>query len=508
MGADRNPIALDGWRLTVADVDAVADGALVELDAAALERVAAGHRTLLEVIERGTPIYAVTRGTGQLWSRTSTPTEREQTARSGGRNRLLYGERFGVRTGRAVMLATINGMLGGRTGVRREYVEHVAAMLNAGITPVLSKDVGLLGIGDLGAMEQLTAGIAGEGRSIHDGVVLSTADAYQRVGLAPLTLRTPEASVVAGTNGVSLGLGALVLAEAEEVALLLDASAALALEGYAANLSMVRPEVAEGARLPGHRAVAERLRALLGRTRRDSDRTLQDALSFRCVPQVHGALADALTFAREGHELLLNGSLVNPMVISDGAGDVFSNGNFDITRVSLAFDMVRGALAEVARMSVERIQKQMWPAFSKLPTGLDPSEGFGRGLNELGRFAAQLAAEVRIRSAPTTGAMTVPLADAINDHMTGTPLGLLATREALDAVVRVIALELIVSAQAVELRKIVDLAPGTAATFAFVRDSVPFLRSRAEWGPDLDAFAGAVRTELPDRLRGVLGEQE
>src|ERR1700722_2033252 len=136
MATDRNPIALDGRRLTVADVDAVADGALVELDATALERVAAGHRTLLEVIERGTPIYAVTRGTGQFWSRTSTLAEREQTARSAGRNRLLYGERLGVRTGRAVMLATINGMLGGRTGVRPEYVEHVAAMLNAGITPV------------------------------------------------------------------------------------------------------------------------------------------------------------------------------------------------------------------------------------------------------------------------------------------------------------------------------------------------------------------------------------
>jgi histidine ammonia-lyase len=504
MGADA-AVALDGRSLTFEGVVALARRcARPVLDPAALERVVRGRRTVTRGIAENRAMYGITRGTGQLWSR---PVEAEQARRSthaAVRDRLRFGEDFPATVGRAVLAAMANALLSGRSGARPQLVEHMTAMLEHGIAPILPRDVGLLGIGDLGAMEQLAATIAGEGIAEYAGARMPSAMAHERAGIEPLPLEPPESTVLAGSNGISLGLGSLVLAEVTEVALLADVSAALALSGYAANLSVVRAEVSAACPLPGHVLVAGRIRRLLDVDGPpEATRTLQDPLSFRCAPQVHGALADAIEFASTGYRVLLNAGLVNPLVVSE-SDEVFSHGNFDLTRVSLAFDVIRIALAEVAHMAVERIQKQMWPSFGGLPTGLDPSQGTGRGMNELGRFAAQLAAEVRRRAQPTTGTMTVALADGINDHMTGTPLGIMATREACDALTRLLALELVVGAQAVELRGLDGLGAGMRTTHEFVRETIPFLTSRTGWAPDLDGFAARVTGDLLPRLAGIV----
>lgn len=508
VAARAETVSLDGQSLTPEIVAAVGRGEiLLRLEDEALAAVSRGREVMMRGMEEGWPIYAATRGTGQLRNRLVTVAEAQELARVSTRNRFIYGATFPAEVGRAVAAVTANTLLRGRAGVRAELVGHLVEMVNADLSPVLTEEVGLLGMGDLGAMEQLGAAVTGDGRVWWKGAILPASEGHRFAGLEPLQLEAPESNVLAGSSGVTLALGCLAIVELDEVALLLDATATLALEGYGANLSIVRPEVSAACPLPGHLAVGERLRGLLaGSALLDHSRArnLQDPLSFRAIPQVHGSLHDALGFLREGLTVLVNGALVNPIVLPE-TDEIFSNANFDMTRLSISFDLVRIVLARTSRMSVERIQKQMFPAFSDLPTGLEPHHGLGRGLNELGRFAAQLAAEVNRRAHPTSGDAVVALADGINDQMTGAPLGILATRETIDKLFRLLTLELVVSAQALELRGSRDVGLGSRVVFDYVRERVPFLEERSTFEADLESVRADLTAELLPRLMSVLG---
>lgn len=504
--AASNTIRLDGRSLTPEALGVIAHGnARLELTDAAMAAVADGRKLMARGMEEGWPIYAATRGTGQLRDRPVALTEAREHAQTSTRNRFVYGAIFPAEVGRAALAVTANTLLHGRAGVRATFVAHLVEMVNGGLSPALSEEVGLLGMGDLGAMEQLGATMSGEGHIWWKDTIVPARQAYAAVGLEPLQLDAPEPNVLAGSNGVTLALACLTLLELEELSLLLDATAALALEGYGANLSMVRPEVSAACPLPGHVAAATRLRQFLAESPlldHASARNIQDPLSFRSIPQVHGSLHDALTFLRKGARILINGALSNPIVVTENE-EIFSNANFDMTRLSISFDLVRIMLGRVARMSVERIQKQMWPAFSSLPTGLQPVEGLGRGLNELGRFAAQLASEVNRRVHPTSGDATVALADGINDQMSGAPVGILVTREAISKLRRLLGLELIVSAQAFELRGAQGAGVGSRAAFDYVRERVPFLEERSRFQADLEQVHLDV-SDLVSRLLVVV----
>jgi len=359
-------------------------------------------RRAREVVERvlatGAPGYGMTTGLGALarhpiradeLERFSFATVADQTG--------SYGRSLPTAVVRAMMVARANGMAKAGVGVRRELIEQLLALLNAGVHPVV-RDLGSVGESDLAQMADIGKVLIGTGRAEHRGEVLPGDMALARAGLEPIRLAPKEALALISANALSTGFGSLVLVDAADLVDTLSVSAALALEGFAGNLSIVHPAAAELRPHPGERTASRRLRELLDGSylwQEGSARHLQDPLSFRCVPQTHGSLHDALTHVRCAMEVELNAAGDNPLVsVEDQA--IVSVGNFDVIALSTAFDFLRIALASTLQVLDERVQKLLWRDFSGLTTGLAARPGGATGgLRQLGRTCAALTAEAR-----------------------------------------------------------------------------------------------------------------
>jgi histidine ammonia-lyase len=392
--------------------------------------------------------------------------------------------------------------------VRVEFVCALVAALNAGVHPIVFQG-GSVGQADLSEMAQIGRALLGLGEAEYGGRRYAGAAALAAAGLAPLQLKPKEALGLISANGVTLGHGSLVLEEVADLLATFDLAAALALEGFGANVSIIHPAAA---RLKGHagqRRVADRLRALLRDSylwQESSARNLQDPLSFRCVPQTHGACADAHDYVRRMLEAELNAAGDNPLVsVEDDA--VISVGNFDITGIAVAFDMLRIALAQVIQLANERVQKQLWSHFSDLPAGLRLRDEPVGGLYPLARMCASLAAEAQVLAGPVSLAYRAQIGEGIEDHASMAPLGIRQTARLVQVGWRLAALELIVAARAIDLRGKPALGRGTRIAYDAVRLRAPLDTAAGEFNVERVAVAvaggaliEAVRDIIDDRL--------
>jgi histidine ammonia-lyase len=393
-------------------------------------------------------------------------------------------------------------------GVRRELVELLVAALNAGVHPIV-RMVGSVGQGDLAEMADIGKVLIGRGYAEYKGETMPGAAALERVGLAPIELEAKEALALISSNGLTMGRGSLVLVDTADLIESLQTAAALSFEGFLANLSIIHPAAAQMRPHAGHMTAQVRLRDLLAGSHLWSSgaaRNLQDPLSIRCVPQTHGALYDALSVARGTMEIELNSASDNPLVVIEDEA-IVSVGNFDIAGLAMAFDFLRLALAHAAQIANERVQKLMWRHFSGLPTGLAPRDGPSGGLKPLGRSFAALAAETRFLANPVSLDYRGQLAEGIEDHASMAPLAVSTTSQLVSLMHRLVALELLIAAQAIDLRGTVDqLGEGTGLAHAFVREHAPTLIDEMEWSVDIDVLAVLVgEGELARRVAQRVG---
>jgi histidine ammonia-lyase len=257
-----------------------------------------------------------------------------------------------------------------------------------------------------------------------------------------------------------------------------DLAASLSFEGFAANLSILEPDVANARPFSGQNARIENLRRLLeGSYLWQTPRNLQDPLSFRCVPQIHGACDETLRFAEVSLERKLNSAEDNP-IVSLERGIMLSNGNFDSTITTLTLDTVRLGFNQMASIATKRIQKLLWAEFSGLNTTLakTPHAGEGMFLNSLGRAAVILSAEIKLLSTPVSVVEVAELNEGIEDHTTLSPLSLKRSIEVLRLMQEIVALEMFVAVRAIELRGIEPggvkrLGLGTAHATDLIRTS-------------------------------------
>jgi histidine ammonia-lyase len=222
-------------------------------------------------------------------------------------------------------------------------------------------------------------------------------------------------------------------------------------------------------------------------------RNLQDPLSFRTLPQVLGAARDALGHARMQLETELNASGDNPMVVAS-EGRIVSVGNFDVTPVAAALDLMRIAMAQVMTASCERIQKHLAGHWSGISTGLRSTDTPDDALALVGGGAAGLAAEARLLAMPVSLELpTSTIAGGIEDHLTMAPLGARRLSETAELAARLAGLELVVSAQAIDLRGAAPLGAGTGPVHDRLREMVPFIGAGEAWDHDLSAVADWMR---------------
>jgi histidine ammonia-lyase len=502
-------VTLDGHSLTPADVAAVAwGGAPVAFADEVIPLLVRERAVVDDIVDRQVPAYGLTTGLG---SRSSYALPREELARFSVRTIRgradAVGDPLPVPVVRAAVLARVNGIAGGGSGVSPEVARMLVALLNARVHPVIP-EVGSIGASDLNQMAQAALVVIGEGRAEVSGQLLDGAAALRQAGLSPVQLGPKDGHVLCSASPIAAGCGALALHEAAAVLSLAQAVTALTFEGFRANTSPLDPRVLRLRPAPGQsRAAAELLRLLAGGelTSPGHARRVQDPISLRCAAQVHGSLHAAVDFAAAALDPELNGSGDNPVVLAD-TGEILSSGNFHTPALALAFDTLALALTQTAAVSAQRMQRLLNPAVSGLPANLS-EYGYERsGFAPLGKTAQALVAEIRFRSAPVC---TDPRfgADAVEDDSTNAALGARRLLPMLSQLTRLLALEAVVAAQAVDLAAPPVLGRGPRLLHRAIRDVVPHLDDDRPGGADVDRVAheilasAGIRQQL-DELMG------
>jgi histidine ammonia-lyase len=488
-----------GGTLTLADVAAVAAGEEVAFPARARERVVVARAVVEDAVASGEVVYGVTTGFGALANVRIDPSRASDLQHGIVRSHATaVGRPLSRPEARAMLLLRAHVLALGHSGVRPELVDLMVAMLNADVIPAVPEQGSLGASGDLAPLANLALPLIGVGEVLA-GVGSEPADgAFRRAGLAPLTLEAKEGlALVNGTQGMlavgSLAAGRLaLLSKTADVVAAMTIEAALGTDApFDYRLQRLRPH-------PGQAASASNLRLLLAgspilASHRDSEHLVQDAYSLRCAPQVHGATRDALAFAESVLETELNAISDNPIVLPDD-GDVVSGGNFHGQPVAVAMDAVAAATVGMASISERRLYRLLDPAMSNgLPAFLVPESGLNSGFMLVQYTAASLVSESKSLAHPAS-VDSIPSSAGQEDHVS---MGMTAARHAREIVANaetVVALEALGAAQALDLRAPLEPGPATRSVLAALRAAVPFSEEDREFGPDIDAAVGLVRT--------------
>jgi histidine ammonia-lyase len=393
---------------------------------------------------------------------------------------------------RATLFVRLIGLAHGASGLSPVFVDVIRDMLNKAVHPRVRR-IGTLGEADLSPLAHLFLPLVGHGEVELGGRIEPGPRALGRAGIATPTLGPKDAIALLNANAYSTGLGALALHDARSA---LDAqiiAGALSLEAAGANLSPIDPRVVALRPAPGQAEASRVVLSLL----EGSDlltgkqpRRVQDPLSFRCLAPVSGAAQDQMARATASIDVELNGAGDSPAVLLDG-GALMSTVNFDTTATALAFEGLGLALSHCAAIGVFRIAKLMSHGFTGLPRFLAPKGGARTGFATVQKTAAALEVEIRHLAQPL-GAMTAPVADGVEDYAPLTPRIVEKTHDIARRLARLAAIELVVAAQAVELRGGLTLGRGTRRAFTFVRRHVPRLDEDRATGPDFERLANAI----------------
>ncbi len=505
------PLRLTGHGLTPADIAAVArQRRPVAIDAAALARMAAARGVVERHLAEDRPVYGLTTGLGPRATQRLPAETLAEFSRLTLRGRAQsVGPRFAPDIVRAMMLVRVNGLLAGGAGAQPATAETLVAMLNAGIHPLVPS-IGSTGASDLCVFAHVGLAVIGEGEVARDGGSEPAADALSRDGLAPVAIGPKDGLALCSSNAPTAGHGALALHDAGELLQLAELAAALSLEGFRANLSPFDPRIAAARPQPGQAEAARRLLALLaggGLTEPGAARRVQDPLSYRCIPQVHGSLLAALEFAGRALDAELNGAGDNPLVVIDNDA-ILSNGNFHTPALALGFDALGLAVSQVANLTFMRCQRMLSDRFTDLPSTLTPKGPTRYGMGPLSKVPEALAAEIRQLANPVS-VDSRSAADGVEDDSTNAPL---AVRKLADMLPRwrlMIAVELLMAAQAVELRGDIRLGRGTAIAQRAVRALAPSLEddrplfAEVERIADVALASGRLLSELRPVLEGA-----
>jgi histidine ammonia-lyase len=469
-------VALTGSGLTIADVVRIArEGRRVGLAPEAVQQVRRGRQVVETALDRGDPVYGLSTGVGV--HKQASPDPADQAAfnrRLISSHRVGQGPPYPTDVVRAAMARLANGLAKGTGGVRVELVERIVDALNAGVAPEV-RMLGSVGQADLPANADLAAAV-----------------------IEGFELEAKEGLALLNHNAFSTGHAALAVADLRRLVDALEVAGALALEAFSANVTILHPGVAVARPYPGLAESLYRLRGLLEGSYlwdESAARNLQDPLSFRTLPQVHGALRDALSFGERQISIELNASQENPLVLFDEERLV-SVGNFDVLPLAATADFLRIALAPALDAACERSVKLLQATLTGLPDGLVARPGGAdSGLSELAVPAQALVAEARLLAQPVSTETGSAMHQAgIEDRVTLAPLAARRLGEVIELGERLVAIELVVSAQAIDLRGRPQLGTGTGAAFRSVRVRVAFSGDLDPPPPDLEPLRELVRS--------------
>jgi histidine ammonia-lyase len=487
-------IVLGERQVCVADVVAVArGGSRVEIGASVRGRLQEARQLVEQWSREDRPVYGLTRGLGPRAVLDVPASERASFSETVVKARATgAGGYFDREVVRAALFARACGLAAGGAGVRPVIVETQLAMLAQGVHPLLPK-IGSVGTADLTLCANLALPMIGLGRAEWHGEILSGDVAMARAGIPTLRLEEKEGLALCSANAVSVGLGALVLHDLAELLELADAVLALTFEAFRGNVSPFDARVAAARPVPGQQAAAASLRRMLAGSdllRPGAARRVQDPISLRCASHVHGALRACMDFTAPHVEIELNSAADNPLILLDDR-EILSTGNFHTPGMAIAFDALRLAVSQAGSIAASRLGRMMDPALSGLPAGLASAGVAGAGFSLIRLTASTLSRELRYLSAPVSNDDS-GLID-VEDHVPMTPVAVRKAAEQIDIFRQILACELIVSAQALELRQPAGVAPVAQALFQAVRGAVAPLEDDRSTTQDIEIVSEMIR---------------
>ena len=473
-------ITLNGSDLTVTQVVAAArHGEAVTLAPGAIAAMRRSRAVVQDILARGEPVYGLTTGVGERKSYLLDPAERQRfNHRLVLNHRIAQGDAAPADVVRGAMLCLANSYAKGVTGVRPELAEMILTLLNEGYAPPV-RQLGSIGQGDLGPMADLAHGL----------ITRSGFEVAENEGLA-----------LVSSNAFTTAWACLATADAQALLAVFDVAGALDLEAFGANLACLDPVIEQTRPFPGLGATLHQLRLLLAGSylwQPGAARFLQDPLTFRCIPHIHGAARDALGYVLNILQLELNSSQSNPVVVVPAGhepGRIVSVGNFDIGQLAAGLDFLRIALAPVVTSANERAVKLLQAPFSGLPAGLAAAAGSpDDALAELAVAGQAITVEARTLAHPVSYELASSVkGEGIEDRATMAPLSARRLADMIALSARVVAIELVVAAQAIDLRAPGQLGLGTGRAYRMIRELVPFTQADGTLPADLEPLVELV----------------
>ena len=499
-------VNLDGQSLTLGEIESVSlNNCRVEIAPDARARMVVSRATIEEILAAGQTVYGVNTGFGKLSdvripheSLAQLQTNLVRSHSAGVGNPLSEAE------SRAMLLLRANVLAKGFSGNRLELVDLLVAMLNTGVHPVIPEKGSVGASGDLAPLAHLALVVIGEGEAFYRGERISGGEAMRRAGLAPLQLAAKEGLALLNGTQAMTAVGALAVARAGRVAKLADVAGAMSLDSLMGTPAAFEARIHKARPHAGQIAAARHLVALLaGSEIRESHREhcsrVQDAYCLRCMPQVHGAVRGVLAHVQAVLETEAGSATDNPLVFPPSPDDeencalVVSGGNFHGAPLSYAFDYAAIALTDLAGITERRIDRLLNPDINEgLPAFLSPDPGLSSGFMIAQIVAAALINECQVLAHPSSTG-SIPTDGGKEDHVSMGMTGALKLRQVVEHVERIVAIELMCAAQAVEFRRPLQSSPQLEQVHTVVRAVVPRLKEDRVLAPDIDALAAAVR---------------
>lgn len=503
-------VELTGEGLTVEKVVAVARfQAEVSISKEAVEKMRKSRARVEQIVESEVPTYGINTGFGDF----STISIDKGNIKNIQKNLILShcvatGKPYEKEVVLAIMLLRANALCIGFSGIRPEVVQTLVKMINQKVIPVIPQKGSLGASGDLAPLAHMVLPLIGYGKAVYEGEELDGADAMKRAGIPLVELEAKEGlALINGTQAMT-AVGTLAYYDALMAAQLADIACAMSMEALLALTNAFDERVQAVRPHEGQAAVAKNIRMLTTGSRileKSKHLRVQDAYALRCVPQVHGAIRDALSYVRHTLDIELNSVTDNPIVFLDN-GDVISGGNFHGEPMALAFDFLGIAVSEIASISERRLERMVNGALNNgLPEFLTKHGGLNSGFMICQYCAASMVSENKVLAHPAS-VDSIPSSANQEDHVSMGTTAARKLREIVENALSVLAFEFMAAAQGMDLREDVP-SPVSQEVKELIREKLPMLEEDREMRQDVEKMNRLVRSgEIVSLVCGLVPE--
>lgn len=493
-------LSLNGESLNFADLFQAANGKInVHLSADSRNKVEKARNYVEEKLKTGVALYGINTGFGRL-SDVSIPDDQlEKLQLNLIRSHCCgVGNPLSIRESRAVILLRANVLSKGYSGVRPVVIETLLEILNRNVIPIIPEKGSVGASGDLAPLAHIAAVLIGEGEAFYQSEKMSGKEAMNRAGIVPLKLEAKEGlSLINGTQALT-AVGALALYELEFLCELADVCGAMSLEGLSGKIDAFDELLHFARPYKGQIAVAKNILRLTKNSEilvsEKSRSRVQDAYSLRCLPQVHGAVRDALAHAKKLCEIEFNSATDNPLVFPD-ADKIISGGNFHGEPLAMAFDYAAIAASELGAISERRIERLVNPDLSNLPAFLAKDSGINSGFMIVHVTAVALCGENKVLAHPAS-VDSLPTSACTEDHVSMGMTAALKLRTIVGNVRTILTIELLAAAQALEFAKPLQPGKELCEIYRKVREIVPVMEEDVPFSPLIENLSKNLRNVL------------